>query len=371
MPQIRVAIQQRVIPTYRVPFLEMLAQQESLTLGVFAGQARPQEMIAAATTINKADYHLTHNYHILRNKVYFCVQPQLLTWVKSFDPQVLIVEANPRYISTSAAIRWMKSQQRAVIGWGLGVPQHNGAGAEWRNKARRRFLKQFDAIISYSRQGALEYQKNGIPPAKIFTAPNATEPKPLFPPPPRADHFANGKAVVLFVGRLQARKKLDRLIKVLARLPQELQPTLCIVGDGAILNELKELARQIYPQTEFWGALYGQALAACYQRADLFVLPGTGGLAVQQAMAYALPVIVAEGDGTQSDLITKENGWQVAPDDEEQLYQVLLGALQDPARLRKMGCAAYKTVQTAVNIEKMVSVFSDAIKKVTTESRRP
>ncbi len=31
------------------------------------------------------------------------------------------------------------------------------------------------------------------------------------------------------------------------------------------------------------------------EQANLFVLPGTGGLAVQQAMSYALPVIVAEG----------------------------------------------------------------------------
>ena len=42
---------------------------------------------------------------------------------------------------------------------------------------------------------------------------------------------------------------------------------------------------------------------AHFAGADLFVLPGTGGLAVQEAMSYALPVIVAKGDGTQEDLV--------------------------------------------------------------------
>jgi len=30
-------------------------------------------------------------------------------------------------------------------------------------------------------------------------------------------------------------------------------------------------------------------------------------------MAYGLPVIVAEGDGTQSDLVRPENGWRIPP----------------------------------------------------------
>ncbi|MFN8426382.1 MAG: glycosyltransferase [Anaerolineales bacterium] len=64
-------------------------------------------------------------------------------------------------------------------------------------------------------------------------------------------------------------------------------------------------------------------------------LPGTGGLAVQEAMSYGLPVIVAQGDGTQDDLVRKENGWQVPPDDFDALVATMKDALSDAARLRE------------------------------------
>ncbi len=95
--------------------------------------------------------------------------------------------------------------------------------------------------------------------------------------------------------------------------------------------------------------------------ADLFVLPGTGGLAVQEAMVYGLPVVVAEGDGTQEDLVRSENGWLIPANDENALSSALEEALIDPVRLRKMGAASFKIVQNEINIEQMVNVFVEAI----------
>ena len=74
-----------------------------------------------------------------------------------------------------------------------------------------------------------------------------------------------------------------------------------------------------------------------FAEADLFVLPGTGGLAVQEAMAHGLPVIVAKGDGTQDDLVRDGNGWQIAPENQAALTEALREALSDMKRLRKMG----------------------------------
>ena len=82
-----------------------------------------------------------------------------------------------------------------------------------------------------------------------------------------------------------------------------------IVGDGPERSKLEALAKEIYPDVRFTGAQHGPDLERIYREADLFVLPGTGGLAVQQAMSFGLPVIVGESDGTQSDLVRDENGW--------------------------------------------------------------
>ena len=61
-------------------------------------------------------------------------------------------------------------------------------------------------------------------------------------------------------------------------------------------------------------------------------------------MSYGLPVIVAQGDGTQDDLIRKENGWQIPPNDFEALVPTIKDALSDVARLRKMGEESYRIV---------------------------
>jgi len=78
-------------------------------------------------------------------------------------------------------------------------------------------------------------------------------------------------------------------------------------------------------------------------------------------MAHALPVIVAEADGTQQDLVRADNGWVVPPGDLEALTARLADALGDLSRLRRMGAASYRVVAEEINIERMVAVFSKAI----------
>ena len=222
------------------------------------------------------------------------------------------------------------------------------------------FLSSLDGLIAYSQRGAQEYQALGIPAERIFVAPNAAASRPAAPPAVRPPEFKQ-KPVILFVGRLQQRKRIDLLLRACAALPAPLQPRLRIVGDGPARPEFETLASQIYPQAEFLGSRYGSDLEASFRNADLFVLPGTGGLAVQQAMSYGLPVIVAEGDGTQQDLVRPANGWQIPGGDLVALTQALLEALQAPARLRKMGAESYRIVAEEVNVEQMVQSFVEAL----------
>ena len=191
---------------------------------------------------------------------------------------------------------------------------------------RLSFLLQFDALLTYSRRGADEYAALGFPADKIFVAPNAAAPRPTRPMPSRPPVF-DGQPNVLFVGRLQARKRVDLLLQACAALPENLRPRLVIVGDGPERRNLEAMAKTIYPSAEFPGAKHGAELAPYFSAADLFVLPGTGGLAVQEAMSYGLPVIMGQGDGTNDDLVRSGNGWQF-PGDPEALPKTLREALR-------------------------------------------
>jgi glycosyltransferase involved in cell wall biosynthesis len=360
----RLGLVQRVLPVYRAPFFDALAAACAGGLGIFAGDARPDESIINARALNTARWTHAHNLHIFRGSFYLCYQRGLMEWLRNWQPAALIVEANPRYLATPSAVSWMHQKDLPVIGWGLGSPPPAGWFAGLRRGSRLRFLHQFDALISYSARGAEQYAALGFPHDKIFVAPNATTPAPAFPLSARPPGLGE-RLVVLYVGRLQARKRLDDLIRACAALPEKLQPRLVIVGDGPEREALEALAGQVYPRCEFPGAKFGAELTPYFTVADLFVLPGTGGLAVQEAMSYGLPVIVARGDGTQDDLVRPGNGWQIPNDDSSALLRALHTALSDPAILRSMGAESYRIVVEEINIEKMVAVFMGVVNSTT------
>jgi glycosyltransferase involved in cell wall biosynthesis len=356
----RLGLVQRVLPSYRVPFFDALAAACAGGLTLFAGEALPQEGIAQGKP-QIAELSPARNLHFAnpQSPLYACYQYGIVSWLERENPAALIVEANFRYLSSPAAIGWMKKRGRPVIGWGLGAPLGRGLLSSLRN----RFLGRFDALVAYSARGAEQYAACGFPVDRIFSAPNAVAPAPKHPLPQRPDSDSP-RPVALFVGRLQARKRIPSLLAACAELPAQLQPRLIIVGDGPELDNLRSLAQSIYPAAEFPGAKRGDELAPYFLAADLFVLPGTGGLAVQEAMTYGLPVIVAQGDGTQDDLVRPGNGWQITPDDEMALTATLREALNDVRRLRTMGAESYRIVAEEINLEKMVGVFVDALEKV-------
>lgn len=353
----RLGLQQRVIPEYRVPLLDTLAAACLRGLSVFAGEPRTSEAIDTGAVLKIAHRAQAKNVHLLRGSTYFCLQPNFINWLSEWQPDALIVEANVRYLSTPAAVSWMHARRRPVVGWGLGAP----GGNRLENALRSSFLHNLDAVIAYSQTGADQYCAAGISPEKIFVAANAVTSKPSTPAPVRADAYTGGKPCILFVGRLQERKKLDVLLNACAAQPANLKPRLVIVGDGPDRSRLEQLAWQVYPSAEFVGAKHGAELDLYYQAADLFVLPGTGGLAVQQAMAHALPVIVGEADGTQTELVRPSNGWTLSGSDQDHLSSAITLALTDLPKLRRMGMESYRIVSEEVNIENMVAVFARAV----------
>lgn len=368
----RLGLQQRLFPAYRAPFFDALARACVGGLSVFSGEPMPGEVIGRPGALRYAQHVPAHNRYFGAGPLLTVWQGGLINWLEHWNPDVLVMEANPRNATTPAAIRWMRARGRPVLGWGLGAPPLKNLPPllAWLfTRSRRGFLKQFDALIAYSRTGLEQFAAAGYPRERIFLAPNAATPRPAGPPPERPAGYrlardGSPRPVVLFVGRLQTRKRVDALLRACAALPAGLRPRLVIVGDGPAREEFEAVAQQVYPEAEFVGARHDGELEPYFAAADLFVLPGTGGLAVQQAMCYGLPVVVAEADGTQADLVRPENGWVLPPNDDQALAGALAEALADPARLRRMGQASYRIVDEEVNLEHMVEVFAAAVQMV-------
>ena len=99
----------------------------------------------------------------------------------------------------------------------------------------------------------------------------------------RLANLCLAKPVFLCVGRVAVEKNLE------AFLALDLPGTKVIVGDGPARTALQAS----YPDAVFLGALQGEALAAVYASADVFVFPSrtdTFGLVLLEALASGLPV---------------------------------------------------------------------------------
>jgi glycosyltransferase involved in cell wall biosynthesis len=224
-------------------------------------------------------------------------------------------------------------------------------------------------LVVYSQNASQAFQKLGIPAERIFVAPNSVDAtfadalliSPKARQQARAELELDQRPVILSVGRLVPQKRVDALLRVCARLGQACQ--LLIVGDGSDRARLEILAREIFPAARFTGDLRGEALGKCFLAADFFVMPGTGGLALQEAMLYGKPVAAAEADGSQRDLIREgKNGWLLPSGDDEALLRVIREALADLPRLEEMGAASRRIVRETATLEKMVDGFLRAMR---------
>jgi glycosyltransferase involved in cell wall biosynthesis len=370
-----VGIQQRVLPEYRVAFFDLLASRVE-ALQVFAGHPREAEGIRAGTALHSARWILGKNHHLGGAAGYACWQAGLGRWLESYHPDVLVTEANPRLMSNYAAIHQARSMGIPVIGWGLGVLQRKPGQPNSEGLCRRhflrQFLRQFDAMITYSGKGAEDYIHLGFDPERVFVAPNAVVSGSMLQgtgaSPVQAHETAAWRRIhdvaegplLLFVGRLIPEKRLPFLLDACARLGKEVQ--LVIVGEGPERSRLELMAAKVFPRARFIGHRTGDALAACFAAADLFVLPGSGGLSIQEAMAFGRPVVVASGDGSQWNLVEEGiTGFHLPANEPDALYRVLRDALRDVNVLQRMGEAAREKIRVAHNLDAMVDAFFAAL----------
>lgn len=374
---IRVGIIQRVLAKYRVPFFDRLATQPNLQVSVLAGDPLTHEGLRTTQRLAQAQLWRARNQYLGIGAGSICWQGGIHDWLQRYDPHILVTDANPRLLSSRTAIRWMHQRCRPVLGWGLGRLPRNGPA--WLSRCRdwiaKDLLNRLDGVIGYSSKAAQDYVSAGITKDKIFIAHNAIDNS-------ESEHFlerfgtndtwiqpwkenlnlSSSAPIVLFVGRLLDQKKVELLIDACAPLFPQCQ--LLVVGDGPQRHAISSHAR---PHGEFIhlaGHLDGEALAKCFIAADLFVLPGLGGLALHQAMSYGKPVIASFGDGTEADLIREGiNGARFESGNASDLRAKIQHLLSDRSRLAAMGKASLAIIRDEMSLDAMVKAFHQALTK--------
>jgi phosphatidylinositol alpha-1,6-mannosyltransferase len=196
------------------------------------------------------------------------------------------------------------------------------------------------SVSRYTRRRLLEWV--GIDPAWVKVLPNTVDPR--FQPGRKSDillarHHAQGKKVLMTVGRLASSERYkghDQVIRILPRVLSNHPETIyLIVGDGEDRARLEALAVEfgVAEKVEFVGHIDAEQLPDYFRLADIFVMPSTGegfGIVFLEAMASGIAVIGGNRDASLDPLADGVLGTAVDPVNQAQLESAICAALRTP-----------------------------------------
>src|SRR5688500_6217303 len=112
-------------------------------------------------------------------------------------------------------------------------------------------------------------------------------------------HVQTDRLNVLFLARIHPKKQIEILLRAVAAVA-EAHLVVAGAGDAAYVSELKQMAAGlgIAERVQWAGHLDGEAKARAFAEAAVFALPSINenfGIAVVEALASGLPVIVSKG----------------------------------------------------------------------------
>jgi glycosyltransferase involved in cell wall biosynthesis len=177
---------------------------------------------------------------------------------------------------------------------------------------------------------------------QTFALPNGVEDS-LFDirPAPR-------RPLVLFLGRLDRKKNVPILIEAFARAGSD-GWRLVIGGEGesSYENSLRNLASRSGAAIEFAGWVHGEEKRELLRSASLFVLPSSDenfGIAVAEAMAAGVPVIISPQVSLAEVVVRTDSGW-VVPAEPEPLASVLRTSMANADSIESKGENARRTAE--------------------------
>jgi len=248
-----------------------------------------------------------------------------------------------------------------MIYWGQGRDLLD-ADARLKNLAYAAEQAMCDAIILYA-----EHLKKYIPKRfhkKAFVANNT-----LYIDYPGLPHGLTRENIlaqygiktnknIICMGRMQKRKRLDRLAEVLVYMNRP-DIGLILVGPDpeGVLNKIR--GDNIYKL----GPIYGEKKFDLLSAADVYCLPGAVGLSIIDAFHCGLPFVTEDGDESAEIMYLKDgiNGFIVPRGNIQELAQKLLLLLDDNKLRERFSLAAKQEIKENGNIEKLCSGFRDAL----------
>lgn len=236
-------------------------------------------------------------------------------------------------------------------------------------KLRQRYYKLADATLAYAEIAYDIHQSFGIEKNRIFVSCNSPDTDKLLEAKKKLQHLplilAENKYRLIHVGRLVRWKKVDLILLAMSKLNSAFPGIeLIVVGDGPEQENLVNLSRQLHLEksVRFIGPVYDPVLLGQYFRSSsIYVLAGMGGLSINEAMAFAKPVICSVCDGTEKMLVREGfNGLYFKADDADDLSSKIELLLKNLDMIEKMGINSEVIIEKEINLDTVAEKFIES-----------
>jgi len=372
----KIAVVQRVIFHYRVGLFQEMSQKWEVK--VFHGDS-----VIGSKVINvKPPYPFqTQKLFTIKKRArknhqqILFFNPGLVPALWRWQPDIIILEGSNNMLNNIVVYFFCTLFRKKYIWWGIGrVPgRKDSLYRKILTPFRKLLIRQAFAVLAYCDLSA-EYFSKIADRKKIWVFPNSLNNKVVEKEISQItdeDKDALRKKLgltphcitLLYVGAMEYNKRLEILLDAFKILENSgWNVKLLLIGSGVAEQYFRSYAKEVnIHNCVFLGRII-DGINTYFQIADIFVLPGRGGLAVNQALINGLPVVCnTPADGTELDMIDNGyNGFLLQEMTTGQLVDCLVEMIRDEKYI-EMGMNSRKIIEERYNIDVMLKVIDDVM----------
>jgi glycosyltransferase involved in cell wall biosynthesis len=241
-------------------------------------------------------------------------------------------------------VTWLFHQYRAIYDL-CGTPYSEFSHTEADVRLRDQLIALDNAMLGESARLFANARNTAARLARY----NGLVAEPLYHPPPLAGRLAAGPTgnYVLSVGRLEANKRVDLIIRALAHAPQM---RLVVVGDGPLRGQLEQTAADlgVADRVTWTGPIDDRALVDLYAGALAIVFPpfdeDYGYITLEAFLAHK-PVVTTTDAGGPLEFVEHGVTGLVADPTPESIGEAIARLHSGHALARSLGDAGYDRVR--------------------------
>lgn len=288
----------------------------------------------------------------------------ILPAVRDLRPHIVVCAG---HVGNITEWRLALAKQRMgyrLVAWQCGYEYNPGRFKNW---ILKHFVSCFDHHLAYHTNARDYALKHGARLDQVTVIHNTINeariqcmPKPAARAVLRNRHPELGnRKIVLFVGAVLQEKRIEVILEAM-NLIARTDTVLMVVGDGSHLPALRAAA-QARKDVVFAGSVI-EEVGPYFDAAETYVLPGSGGLGINEAMAHSLPIISGYADGSADDLVRDGvNGFRLRAGSAAELADKLGTVLDDPDGAARMGAVSRDWITTKFSFESFVQRIESAL----------